>query len=158
MCVYIYIIPLYLTNFHNSNMFTNKSIFLISYWVTAAILYDPSTAALRRRQARDLEGARARCERVDLTHQKKTLREKVVMEAASSLSVTGAEAERDPQRLLAATKASESHALSCEAMDQAERRRKSVGAHGAAIALNARDLQYSGRAIPQWFKAARANF
>jgi hypothetical protein len=93
---------------------------------------------------------------VDLANQKKTLREKTIMEAA--VAVTGVGAERDPSRLLAGTKASENNKLTYEALDQAERRRGSVGAHGANVALNARDLQFAGRATPQWIKSARGGY
>lgn len=78
------------------------------------------------------------------------------MEAA--VAVTGVPAERDPDRLLAGTKASERNKLTYEALDAAERRRNSLGAHGANIALSARDLQYAGRATPQWIKTARSGY
>jgi hypothetical protein len=111
---------------------------------------------MRRRQEKDLEVARTRSEKVEAANSKKTSREKAIMEAA--VPVTGAVAERDPDRLLSGTKASERNKLSYEALDAAERRRSSVGAHGANIALNARDLQYAGRATPQWIKSARGGY
>ena len=88
--------------------------------------------------------------------QKKNQREKTIMEAA--VPVTGLPAERDPQRLRSATKASEGNRLTYEALDQAQQRRGSIGAHGANIALSGRDLQYAGRATPQWMKTARGGY
>lgn len=73
-------------------------------------------------------------------------------------SVPTVEVERDPARLLAATKASERNALSYEALDHAERRRTSAGAHGAAVPMSGRDLQFAGRATPQWMQTARGNY
>lgn len=110
---------------------------------------------MRRRQQKDLETARTRSEKVEAANLKKTSREKAIMEAAVSVVAV---AERDPDRLLAGTKASERNKLSYEALDAAERRRSSVGAHGANIALSARDLQFAGRATPQWIKSARGGF
>ena len=60
---------------------------------------------------------------------------------------------RDPQRLLARTKASISSAITGEHLDQAERRRNSVSAHSSNIAMSGRDLKFSSRAIPAWRKA-----
>jgi len=108
---------------------------------------------LRRRQTRDLELAKTRSEKIDQSNQKKTMRERSVREAAVVVSST--EAERDPSRLLARTKASESNSLTYEGLDQAEQRRRSAGAHGAPIAMTGRDLQFSGRATPQWVKGPR---
>ncbi len=93
-----------------------------------------------------------RAEKVDQTRSKQTQRERSIKEAAVSAAV---EVERDPARLLAGTKASKQSALSYEALDQAERRRSGAGAHGAAIAMNGRDLQFAGRATPQWMKPNR---
>lgn len=78
------------------------------------------------------------------------------MEAA--VSVTGVGAERDPQRLLSGTKASELNKLSYEALDAAERRRSTAGAHGGSVAMSGRDLQYAGRATPQWMKSVRGGY
>ena len=64
-----------------------------------------------------------------------------------------ANAKRDPLRLLAPTKASNSQALSGEYLDQAERKRATVSAHSSNIAMSGRDLKFSGRAVPAWRKA-----
>ena len=106
------------------------------------------TAALRQRQAKDLLVAKARADKVDQTKAKLTARERTIKEAA----VVTVEVDRDPQRLLAGTKASKLNALSYEALDQAERRRSGAGAHGAPVAMSGRDLQFAGRATPQWMK------
>lgn len=111
-------------------------------------LFSLETAALRQRQAKDLLVAKARADKVDQTKAKLTARERTIKEA----SVATVEVDRDPQRLLAGTKASKLNALSYEALDQAERRRSGAGAHGAPVAMSGRDLQFGGRATPQWMK------
>lgn len=95
--------------------------------------------------------AKARADKLDQTRAKLTQRERSIKEAA----VATVEVERDPERLLAGTKASKLNALSYEALDQAERRRSGAGAHGAPVAMSGRDLQYAGRATPQWMKGNR---
>jgi hypothetical protein len=59
---------------------------------------------------------------------------------------------RDPERLLAPTKAYDAQRLTGEHLDEAERRRTSQGAHSRNIAMSGRDLKYVGRAIPAWRK------
>lgn len=115
-------------------------------------------SALRRRQAKDLEFARIRAEKIESVQQKKTQREQVVREAAQAATIAVVGKEAPQSRLLASTKASESQSLSYEALDQADHRRKSAGAHASHMALSGRDLQYSGRATPQWVRAAKGNY
>lgn len=108
--------------------------------------------ALKERQEKDLQAAKIRAEKVDQTRAKQTQRERSIKEAAVTTAV---EVERDPQRLLAGTKASKQNALTYEALDQAERRRSGAGAHAAPVAMSGRDLQYAGRATPSWMKGNR---
>ena len=55
------------------------------------------------------------------------------------------EAVRDPDRLLSSTNASEYNSLTYEHLDEAERKRRSSGAHDSNIAMSGRDLQFGGR-------------
>ena len=111
------------------------------------------TAIIRERQVRDLELARIRCEKIDLNAQQKYEREKKIRDAVVIMPCN--EAERNPVRLLSSTKASKSNSLTYENLDDADRRRRMVGAHDSTIAMTGRDLAFSGRAVPAWIKNAR---
>lgn len=104
---------------------------------------------LKRRQERDLESAKLRKEKSDQQSLKKNERERKI----SDMTVAGVpEVSRDPNRLLTNTKASEANKVYEEDLDAAQHRRATIGAHGAAIAMNARDLRFAGRAIPLWLR------
>ena len=60
-------------------------------------------------------------------------------------------------KLHSATKASEANRIREEDLDAAEHRRHSTGAHGSAIAMNARDLQFTGKATPLWMKSLKVS-
>ena len=76
-------------------------------------------------------------------------REKLLLSEATAVV-----AEKDPQRLHRETKASERNRVCIEDLDNAVRRRVVSGAHSATIAYGGYDLKYSGRAKPNWCKAA----
>jgi uncharacterized protein YdaU (DUF1376 family) len=100
---------------------------------------------LRKRAEKELESARERKQKVDQLAAKKKERERRLSEMpASKYNVES--------KLLASTKASESNRVREEDLDAAEHRRHSTGAHGSAVAMNARDLQFTGRATPLWMK------
>jgi hypothetical protein len=79
----------------------------------------------------------------------------MIREAAAAATITVVGKDSPKSRLLAPTKASGNQTLSYEALDQAEHRRKSASAHSTPMALTGRDLQFGGRATPQWVKAAK---
>lgn len=108
-------------------------------------------AEIRRRQARDIESTRQKIEQKEAYKRQTRPRIMIIDEI---VAVTDFNAKRDPSRLLAPTKASNSNALSGEHLDEAERRRATQGAHSSNVALSGRDLKFSGRAIPAWRKAA----
>lgn len=60
--------------------------------------------------------------------------------------------ERDPARLLSATKASQAAKVYGEDLDAAERKRSTAGAHSGTVAMSGRDLQFAGRAKPTWMR------
>lgn len=62
---------------------------------------------------------------------------------------------RDPNRLLAPTKASMASRVTDEDLDAAAHRRTTAGAHSTAIPLSGRDLQFGGRATPTWMKGLK---
>lgn len=105
---------------------------------------------LKMRQARDLEIAKEKLSKKDAMVQKMNEREQKQKEM--HVSVLDKEVTRDPNRLLSGTKASEANKLSYDDLDDAERKRTEAGAHGAKVAMNGRDLKFSGRAIPEWRK------
>eukprot|EP00599_Poterioochromonas_sp_BG-1_P006502 CAMPEP_0173149936 /NCGR_PEP_ID=MMETSP1105-20130129/10638_1 /TAXON_ID=2985 /ORGANISM="Ochromonas sp., Strain BG-1" /LENGTH=578 /DNA_ID=CAMNT_0014064929 /DNA_START=42 /DNA_END=1778 /DNA_ORIENTATION=- len=100
---------------------------------------------LRKRAERDLEVAKERKQRADMQALKKKERERRLSEIpGSKFNVES--------KLHSATKASEAGRIREEDLDAAEHRRHSTGAHGSAVAMNARDLQFTGRAQPLWMK------
>jgi hypothetical protein len=108
---------------------------------------------LRRRQSGYIETAKLRLEKVTQAQQKKTQRAKTIEETVVHVPAHDF-IERDTKRLLSGTKASEGSKLTVEALDDAERRRRSSGAHGAAVPMSGRDLQFGGRSTPQWMKGS----
>lgn len=135
---------IYVNSFHVICYSSNRS-----YVINLLLLI----AVLRERQTRDLESARVRCEKVDLNTKQKSEREKKIRDTVVLIPCN--EAERNPKRLLSNTKASKSNSLTYEDLDEADRRRKMVGAHDSNVALTGRDLVFSGRAVPIWIKNAR---
>ena len=107
-------------------------------------------AALRSRQSRDLLAAQTRKKTVDAATSKKTERERIITEA--KVEVAGKEVTRDVNRLLSDTKASEANRLTYDDLDEAERRRATGGAHDSNVAMTGRDLQFGGRAVPNWMR------
>lgn len=119
--------------------------------VARARSVDPSE--LHRRQARDLEAAKNRLEKKESRHSSVHARQIRMKELeGKNINPEVSRIKRDPERLLTTTKASASSQLSGEHLDQAERRRQSASAHSANMALSARDLQGSRRAVPVWRK------
>ena len=110
------------------------------------------TAEIRRRQARDIEDTKQRIEQKELYKKQSRPRSVIISEIIAGTDFT-ANAKRDPLRLLAPTKASNSQALSGEHLDEAERKRSTQAAHSSNIAMSGRDLKFSGRAIPAWRRA-----
>ncbi len=82
---------------------------------------------------------------------KLTERERIISEA--KVNVLGdKEIVRDVNRLWGDTKASEANRITFEDLDEAERRRATDGAHSSRVAMTGRDLQFGGRAVPNWCK------
>ena len=75
-----------------------------------------------------------------------------VIEKLDSGLDMAANVSRDPDRLLAPTKAYEAQRLTGDHLDEAERRRLSQGAHSRNIAMSGRDLKYVGRAMSSWVR------
>jgi len=112
-----------------------------------AVSVDP--AEVRRRQQRDVEDTKERNKQKAAYNKQNRPRSVIISELNAATEFT---AKRDPTRLTAPTKTSSSRALSGEYLDDAERKRATVGAHSANIAMSGRDLQYSGRTVPMWRK------
>lgn len=110
-------------------------------------------AALRLRQEKDIEAARKKKEANDLLQLKKTERERRLNEVANTFEYD--QVERDPNRLLAPTKAYMASRVTDEDLDAAAHRRTTAGAHSAPIAMSGRDLQFGGRATPNWMRGPR---
>jgi hypothetical protein len=108
-------------------------------------------AELRKRQERDLALAKERKEKLSQASLKKNYRDRRLTDLLSNVEPIAA-AERDPHRLLSATKASEAAKVYAEDLDAAEQRRATIGAHGASIAMSGRDLTFIGRAKPTWMR------
>lgn len=107
-------------------------------------------AALRRRQQSDLEKARLRKAQADEVQSKKNERERRLSEIPVSTVVN--DIQRDPARLLTATRASEAARITEVDLDAAQHRRQSLGAHLANVAMSGRDLRFATRATPQWMR------
>jgi hypothetical protein len=105
----------------------------------------------RRRQIRDIESTRQRIEQKEAYKKQTRPRSQIISELTAGTEVTQ-NARRDPERLLAPTKASSLSALSGEHLDQAERMRANAPAHNSRVAMSGRDLKFSCRAIPVWRK------
>ena len=110
------------------------------------ILY--TVEALAERQKKALEAAKSRHAKVDSALQKKLERERRMKEAGEVLKLSSKkEVSRSLSRMQSATRASNAARLTVESLDEAGKRRRSVSAHAAPIAMTARDLQFSGRGI-----------
>jgi hypothetical protein len=103
---------------------------------------------LRKRAERDLELAKERKLKADQQALKKNERER----RFSELPGGHQKFNQVESKLHASTKASESNRIRDEDLDAAENRRHSTGAHGSTVAMNARDLQFTGKATPMWMK------
>lgn len=107
------------------------------------------THELELRRLMDMEIAKRR-------HEKREMKSLQMASRQDKLCLLDAKLEwvddikRDPDRLLSSTKASHAHKLSSEYLDEADRRRSGLSAHSANIPLSARDLQFKGRACPEW--------
>lgn len=112
-----------------------------------AVSVDP--AEVRRRQERDVKDTNERNKQKAAYKKQTRPRSEIISELNAATEFT---AKRDPSRLIAPTKTSSSRALSGEYLDDAERKRATVGAHSANIAMSGRDLQFSGRTVPMWRK------
>jgi hypothetical protein len=96
--------------------------------------------------------AKMRKGKADQQAMKKTERERKLN---SGPNLFDGEVQRDPARLLHATKASEAAKVHEEDLDAAQHRRASSGAHNAPIAMSGRDLSHVGRATPAWMRPQR---
>jgi hypothetical protein len=105
---------------------------------------------LRKRAERDLEVAKERRAKAAQQALKKNERERRFSELPG-----GSNKYQVESKLLASTKASEANRIREEDLDAAENRRHSTGAHGSAVAMNARDLQFTGKATPLWMKSVK---
>ena len=104
---------------------------------------------LEVRRQRDLEIARKRRELTENKINQLTARERNIKNLDPKLDIVEA-VQRDPERLLASTKASTAYKISAEELDDLDARRKNASAHSSNIALSGRDLAYGGRAMPNW--------
>jgi hypothetical protein len=104
---------------------------------------------LEVRRQRDLEIARKRRELKENKINQLTARERNIKNLDPKLDIVEA-VQRDPERLLASTKASTAYKISAEELDDLDSRRKNASAHSSNIALSGRDLAYGGRAMPNW--------
>lgn len=98
---------------------------------------------------RDLESTRLRTQQIESFKKSSRPRSQIISELSAGTDFT-LNARRDPGRLLAPTKASALSALSAEYLDEAETKRAMTPAHSSRVAMSARDLQFSCRAIPTW--------
>lgn len=135
-------------------LFSSSVLFVVFCSLSLTSLLFNAAAILRQLQNRDLDAAKARQKKVDEINQSKLQREAKIKEATAALLSTPY-VERDPNRLIAPTKAYERGVLKAEDLDVAERRRSSAGAHGARVPLQGRDLHNIGRATPSWCKAMK---
>jgi hypothetical protein len=119
--------------------------FVNSYYIFLILIVE-----LKRRQERDLELARQRKEKFTMQAAKKTERNRRVSDLMQHTAEPAV--ERDPNRLLVPTKASQAAKVYGEDLDAAEHRRATIGAHGQAIAMSGRDLAFSGRSKPAWMR------
>jgi hypothetical protein len=97
-----------------------------------------------------LEKARLRKAQADEVQSKKNERERRLSEIPVSTVVN--DVQRDPARLLTATRASEAARITEVDLDAAQHRRQSLGAHLANVAMSGRDLRFATRATPQWMR------
>jgi hypothetical protein len=104
---------------------------------------------LEIRRQRDMEMARKRRELTENKINQLTARERNIKNMDPKLDIVEA-VQRDPERLLASTKASTAYKISAEELDDLDSRRKTASAHSSNIALSGRDLAYGGRAMPNW--------
>ena len=104
---------------------------------------------LEIRRQRDMEMARKRRELTENKINQLTARERNIKNMDPKLDIVEA-VQRDPERLLASTKASTAYKISAEELDDLESRRKTASAHSSNIAMSGRDLAYGGRAMPNW--------
>ena len=108
--------------------------------------YTTIAEALAERQKKALEAAKSRHAKVDSALQKKLERERRMKEAGEVLKLSNKkEVSRSLSRMQSATRASDSARITVESLDDAGRRRRSVSAHSAPVAMSGRDLQFSGR-------------
>ena len=113
-----------------------------------AFFFCTTVEALAERQKKALEAAKSRHAKVDSALQKKLERERRMKEAGEVLKLSSKkEVSRSLSRMQSATRASNAARLTVESLDEAGKRRRSVSAHAAPIAMTGRDLQFSGRGI-----------
>ena len=104
--------------------------------------------ALEERQKKALEAAKSRHAKVDSALQKKLERERRMKEAGEVLKLSSKkEVSRSLSRMQSATRASNAARLTVESLDEAGKRRRSVSAHAAPIAMTGRDLQFPGEVL-----------
>ncbi len=99
-----------------------------------------------------MELAKMRKGKADQQAMKKTERERKL---SSGPNLYDGEVQRDPSRLLHATKASEAAKIHEEDLDAAQSRRANTGAHSAPVAMSGRDLAFGGKATPTWMRGNR---
>jgi len=104
---------------------------------------------LELRKTMDMEIAKRRHEKRELKSCQLASRQEKLRQLDPKLELLS-DVKRDPLRLLSSTKASDAYKISSEYLDEADRRRTTANAHSTNIALNARDLQFKGRACPEW--------
>jgi len=109
--------------------------------------YDESDLEIRRQ--RDLEMAKKRRELTEIKNNQLTARERNIQNLDPKLDIVE-NVQRDPDRLLASTKASNAYKIRPEDLDDLDARRKTASAHSSNIAMSGRDLAYGGRAMPSW--------
>eukprot|EP01039_Chlorochromonas_danica_P006426 gene6426-7085_t len=105
---------------------------------------------LKRRQERNMELAKQRKEKFVVQAQKKNERDRRLSDLLNNAPEPVV--ERDPARLLNATKASEAQRVYSEDLDAADRRRSTGGAHSSVVPMSGRDLQFAGRTKPVWMR------
>lgn len=106
---------------------------------------------LQRCRERDQELTSKRIEQKEKHNMRLHSREDRIRNMDPKLDIVEA-VTRDPQRLLASTKASMASKVTVAALDEAEARRHSSRAHESFIACTGRDLHNAGRATPSWLK------
>ena len=111
-----------------------------------------TTADLAVRQTRDRELTQIQLARKEAAQDRIKARETKVRELAQTIHAEGGgvTATRDPERVLAATKAVEQHKNETETRADAQKRRSSTSAHRSNIAGTGRDLVGTGRSAAAW--------